>query len=403
MNEHITHTAISLDTVADYSVAVLTLDNSEGRRPNTFGAQGLAEFATALARVHDLATAGEIHAAILTGKPGSFLAGADLKSFQALTDDEEALAFSRDGKEIFTHIQTLGIPTIALLNGLALGGGLELALFCDYRVATPDAKFVGFPETYLGLVPGWAGSYHLPRLIGPEAALRVLVDNPLAGNRLLSIPDAVDIGIVDAQVQDDAETGTFLTRILTGDVPSRAPLADAAAWAAALDARRPIARARHAAGTEALSNLLDLVALARTGDQATYFARESEYARRANMSDAFRRNLYAFNLLAARPRHPAEEAPDTTPIAEALGEATQSLPGHLEAVSLEDLRPELPALVSAVRGLLAAGWTTAQIDTVALSDLKWPLYFGGILPILDVLAGTAILEPGVATVPPRGV
>ena len=400
MTEHITGATVSTRELEGGPVAVVTLDNGEGRRPNTFGMAGLARFSAALDAVEGMVREGAVRGVIVTGKPGSFLAGADLNTFRGLADDSEAAAFPREGKAVFSRLKTLGVPAIAVVNGMALGGGLELALFCDHRVATDDARALGFPEAYLGLVPGWAGAYHLPRLVGPERALTVLVDNPLAGNRLLSPQDALELGVVDAVADSPDAVDAFVAKVLAGDVPERAPLDDQPFWDAALDARRPAVEALAAAGTRAVGYVLDLVDRARAGDEAASFRQETEYSREITMSDACRRSLYAFDLLGKRPRKPVDDAPDVTPVVEVLAAAIGDLPADLAGVSRAQLEPALAALRAAVARLIADGWTPAQIDTVALADLRWPLHFGGIIPLLDDGAETPILPPGTATVPP---
>ena len=86
---------------------------------------------------------------------------------------------------MFRRLGELGVPSFAFVNGAALGGGLELALHCTYRTLSSGVAAVALPECFLGLVPGWGGTYLLPRLIGPARALKVIVENPLSQNRML--------------------------------------------------------------------------------------------------------------------------------------------------------------------------------------------------------------------------
>jgi len=111
-------------------------------------------------------------AVIITGAGKAFIAGADIAEMVNKTP-AEAEAFSIRGQATFRSISTTAVPVIAAINGFALGGGLELALACDFRIASSNAKF-GQPEVNLGLIPGYAGTQRLPRLIGMGDALYML-------------------------------------------------------------------------------------------------------------------------------------------------------------------------------------------------------------------------------------
>jgi 3-hydroxyacyl-CoA dehydrogenase/enoyl-CoA hydratase/3-hydroxybutyryl-CoA epimerase len=118
---------------------------------------------------------------VRSGKPASFCAGADLQEIAALRSAEEAVALATLGQETFNQLAHLKIPTVAVIAGTCLGGGLELALACDYRVVVDKPNIqLGLPELELGLIPGWGGTQRLPRLIGLERAMQVI----LAGRRL---------------------------------------------------------------------------------------------------------------------------------------------------------------------------------------------------------------------------
>ena len=139
----------------------------------------------------------EIRAAILiSGKPGSFIAGADIDEFVALQSREEAHELVRSGQVLISRLERLGKPIVAAINGMCLGGGLEAALACTYRVATDNPKtLIGLPEVQLGIIPAAGGCQRLPRLIGVRAALDVI----LSGKQLLA-RRAYRAGIVDELV-----------------------------------------------------------------------------------------------------------------------------------------------------------------------------------------------------------
>ena len=126
----------------------------------------------------------------------SFVAGADISEFQGKTP-EEARKQSEWGQSIFKKIEDLPFPSIAAINGFALGGGLELAMSCTFRYASPNAK-VGQPEVKLGLIPGYAGTQRITRLIGHSKALEICMTG-----RMVKAEEALKLGIVDRIVEDN--------------------------------------------------------------------------------------------------------------------------------------------------------------------------------------------------------
>src|SRR5262249_41118342 len=110
------------------------------------------------------------------------------------------------GHKTLGRLADLGVPSFAFVNGLALGGGLEIALNATYRTVDASAAAIALPEVFLGIVPGWGGAYLLPNLIGIENALEVIVSNPLKQNRMLKPQQAFELGIFDAILP----TGTYL-------------------------------------------------------------------------------------------------------------------------------------------------------------------------------------------------
>lgn len=131
---------------------------------------------------------------IYSRKSKGFIAGADVNSFTQLDKPEKALDFLRKGQAVFSRLDALSIPTVAMIDGFCMGGGLELALACDYRIATDDKDTrLGLPEVMLGIHPGWGGTVRLPRLIGGFHALSqvILTGAPLSAEK------AKRLGIVD--------------------------------------------------------------------------------------------------------------------------------------------------------------------------------------------------------------
>lgn len=131
---------------------------------------------------------------IYSAKDKGFIAGADVRAFSQFKTPAEAVDFLRKGQAVFARLEALAIPTVAMIHGFCMGGGLELALACDYRVATDDQNTrLGLPEIMLGIHPGWGGTVRLPRLIGGFDALAKVI---LAGAPIAAVK-AKQLGIVD--------------------------------------------------------------------------------------------------------------------------------------------------------------------------------------------------------------
>ena len=181
------------------TLALVTVDNALDRtKPTTFGPQGLAELRATLLTQRRRAADGKIVAVGLTGKPGCLVAGADLGIIGAITEADAARRMGELGHATFRLLGELGVPTFAYVNGIALGGGLELALHCTYRTVSADVTAIALPETLLGLVPGWGGCSLLPRVVGLRHALDLILTHPLANNRMTTASQAHAIGLVDA-------------------------------------------------------------------------------------------------------------------------------------------------------------------------------------------------------------
>ena len=185
------HTEFRLTRAGD--VAIVTIDNGEDwTRPTFFGEHALASLDRMLSELER----GDFAAAVMTGKPFFFAAGADINEFPHVTP-ERARMGSRAGHELFGRLAALPFPTVAAINGACLGGGVELALHCTARTIASAVRHFGCPEVFLGLFPAWGGTQLLPRLSGPETAVKVIISNPLRQNRLLDAAQVADLGIAD--------------------------------------------------------------------------------------------------------------------------------------------------------------------------------------------------------------
>jgi 3-hydroxyacyl-CoA dehydrogenase/enoyl-CoA hydratase/3-hydroxybutyryl-CoA epimerase len=181
---------IEVDRDVDGSLH-LTIDVAD-RPVNVFNRKVFGDLNEALDAITEAARTSVL--VVRSGKKSGFIAGADLKEFQTITDAAAAEAASAAGQKVFGKLAVLPMPTIAAVAGVCLGGGLELALACDYRLVydRPDTQ-LGLPETQLGLLPGWGGTQRLPRVVGLERALRII----LQGKRL-NAREALAWGLADA-------------------------------------------------------------------------------------------------------------------------------------------------------------------------------------------------------------
>ena len=297
------------------TLALITLDNGHDHtKPNTFGAEGVAGLTETVAGLQKRAEAGEIQAVAITGKPFIFAVGADLSGVPTITSREQAVEIASKGHAAFASISDLPVPTFAFINGAAMGGGVEIALACDYRTISAGVPALALPEVFLGLVPGWGGCYLLPRLIGPEAALKVIVENPLNMNRMLGGPAAAKLGIADtmfAPVDFLEKSIVWAASVVTGETTvERTPVSeDEGVWAAACAAARKLADAKTSGRSPAPYRAIDLVEAARTSDRDTAFAAEDAALGDLLMGDELRAGLYSFDLVQKRAKRPAG-APD---------------------------------------------------------------------------------------------
>ena len=180
---------------------------------NTFSESTLGELEALL---DELAENEQIKAvAIRSGKDGCFIAGADIEELAQIETADDAKAKAAAGHRVFGKLAALPVPTVAVIHGSCLGGGLEMALACDYRLVTDDEKTkLGLPEVSLGIIPGWGGTQRLPRLVGLPAALKMILSGrPAPGKR--AYRQGLADGIV-ARAFLQEQTREFIEKVLTG-------------------------------------------------------------------------------------------------------------------------------------------------------------------------------------------
>ena len=327
------------------TLALITLDNGmDHTRPNTFGPKSLAALNDAIAQ----AQASSAAAIAITGKPFIFAAGADLSALAYLNGESQALAIGKLGHDVFKQLGSSAKPTFAFINGLALGGGLEVGLHSQYRTLATTA-LVGLPEVFLGLVPGWGGATILPQLIGPEKAVQVIILNALNNNTMLKAKEALALGVVDAVYApaDFLEHSiSFAASILTGSqkIERTDYSTSDAEWQGALAVGKAAALKKYG-GADIASprKALELIAASQHSTLDAGFDAEDNALADLVMSDELRASLYAFNLIQKK-RKKVEGAP----------------------------KPALARKISKV-GVVGAGLMASQLALIILRNLKVPV------------------------------
>jgi 3-hydroxyacyl-CoA dehydrogenase/enoyl-CoA hydratase/carnithine racemase len=219
MAEPVTHFYTNFYNSPVGKIAIMTMDNGHDyKKPNTFSEAAMMSLSEAVDKV---VPEKDVKGLMLTGKPHIFAAGADLTQVPFLTTFDQGYQVGKMGHTTMKGIMDLPFPTLAAINGVALGGGLEIALYCQYRTVATSASAIGFPECFLGLVPGWGGCTLGTQLLGPEKSLELIIYNALNQNRMINGPQAFEMGLADrcfggAEFFD--ESLQFLQDIIAGNV-----------------------------------------------------------------------------------------------------------------------------------------------------------------------------------------
>lgn len=330
---------------ANGTLSLITLDNGQDHnRPNTFGPKSVL----ALNEAITIAQSSTSIAIAITGKPFIFAAGADLSGLAFLQERSQALAIGKLGHDVFRRLGESKKPTFAFINGLALGGGLEVGLHCHYRTLSSTA-FTALPECFLGLVPGWGGATILPKLIGPENAVQVIILNALNNNTMMKAKDALALGVADAVFEpaDFLEKSmVFAANIISGNnkIERKDFSKDESAWVTAIETgKAAVAKKYGGANIESPTRALELIAAARTNTLGVGFDAEDQALADLTMSNPLRASLYAFNLIQKK-RKKVEGAP----------------------------KPALARKVTKV-GVVGAGLMASQLALILVRNLKVPV------------------------------
>ena len=329
-------------------VALVTIDNgADWQKPNTFGPEALRSLAGVLERLEEDRWQG----LVLTGKPLVFAAGADIEQFPGISA-ERAREGGRVGHQLFGRIRRLPYPTLCAWNGAALGGGIEIGLHCDVRAVSSSVRHLALPEVFLGIFPAWGGTQLLPRLIGAANAVKLIVDNPLKQNRMLTAPEAHELGLAD-HLLEPAEFLDDALELLVRRVESRA---SKQAYDASLDdvadvCRRACARVDDAVhgAAPAPYRALELIEGAESWTIEDGYAHEEDVLAELLPGPEAQASIYAFDVVERRAKRGA-----------GLPEAT---PRKIQRV-----------------GVVGAGLMAAQLATLFLRRLEVPIVITDVDP-----------------------
>jgi 3-hydroxyacyl-CoA dehydrogenase/enoyl-CoA hydratase/carnithine racemase len=314
-DEVVTHSFVrDIPLSGGKTLALVTLDNGRDHtRPNTLGPLTLKEYGETIAGLRARAAKGEIHGVAVTGKPYILAAGADLTNAGDIPSRAIAKQLAQQGHAALGALHGLGVPSFVFINGLALGGGVEIALHADYRTVDSSIPALALPEVFLGIIPGWGGAWLLPNLVGIENALKVVIENPLKNNRTLKAQEVLDLGIADAMFSpanfledsirwaDDVIAGR--TKVKRKNEPGK--IERAVKWDVAIGIARKMLESRIGTVAKSPYAALELLAAAKNTDRATGFAAEDEKLAELITGDQFRASIYAFNLVQKRAKKPA--------------------------------------------------------------------------------------------------
>jgi 3-hydroxyacyl-CoA dehydrogenase/enoyl-CoA hydratase/carnithine racemase len=304
-DEVVTEAKLRLIDIPSGTFGLISLDNGRDHtRPSTFGPQGLHSLQAA---IDEAAGTPGIVGIGVTGKPFIFAVGAELSAIGVVSDSSIMEAFAKLGHDVFRRLGELSVPTFAFVNGAAMGGGLELALHCNYRTLDASAAGLSLPEVFLGLVPGWGGAWLLPHLIGPQRALDVIINNSMNQNKQLRPAQAAELGVVDAVF----EPADFLEQslawaddVISGRTRIERHAADTESWDQVVAGYRAGVDARIHGATPAPYRALDLVQAAKTANRIDAFAAEDAALTDLVMGEDLRASLYSFDLVQRRAKKP---------------------------------------------------------------------------------------------------
>ncbi len=298
MGEPVTQFLVNFWNSPVGKIAIVTMDNGHDyKKPNVFSEAALQSLNEAINKV---LAEGDVKGLMLTGKPYIFAAGADLTQVPFVTTFEQGYQIGKAGHTIMKRLMDLPFPTVAAYNGVALGGGLEIGLYCDYRTVAKSVPAMGFPECFIGLIPGWGGCTLTTKLLGPEKALELIVFNALNQNRMINGPQAFEIGIAD-RLFDGAEffdeSLQFLMNIISGKEKVERPAPKTANLKAAVSKAKAFVDSKVHGAAPAPYRAIELIEGAVKWDIDQGFEEENKALGDLVKSRQCKCSIYAFDLV----------------------------------------------------------------------------------------------------------
>ena len=353
---------IRSETTAE-GICVLTFDRPDSSA-NIFDAPTLAEFGAEIARLAKPET--QAKGLILTSaKDTIFIAGADLRAIQTM-NPEHATSFIALGQGIFSKIAALPFPTVAAVHGAALGGGYEVCLACDWRVASPaPCTKLGLPETKLGLLPAWGGCTRLPRLLSVPKALDIIL-----GGQTLSAQHALKLGMVDELAPREHLISAAIAWLKKGKHPrsfAHSPALNAVVDAFIAPQARHAVMAKTHGHYPAVQKALEVVLKgSAASDEADSLRREREGIAELVRLDSTK-NLLRLFLLQERAKKLTVPAQTT-----GSGDIPVAAEDHARSAQSAPSAPRVPSCAVIGAGVMGSGiaqWISSRGGRVILRDV----------------------------------
>jgi 3-hydroxyacyl-CoA dehydrogenase/enoyl-CoA hydratase/carnithine racemase len=296
-------------------IALVTMDNGmDYKKPNTFDATSMQSLGEAL---QGIVKEPGVKGMLLTGKHYIFAAGADLTQVPFITTFEQGYGIGKIGHDTMKQIMDLPFPTLAAINGAALGGGLEIALYCRYRTVSRSVQAIAFPECFLGLIPGWGGCTLGTRLLGVEKILELIIANPLNQNRMIDGARAFELGLAD-RLFDSAEfldeSLQFLMDLIAGKTQVERPPFQANHVKQMIGQARALVDARIHGAAPAPYRALELIEGACSWDLEQGFEEENKALGDLIKSQYCKASIYSFDLVNRYAKKP-KGIPEAKPMA----------------------------------------------------------------------------------------
>jgi 3-hydroxyacyl-CoA dehydrogenase/enoyl-CoA hydratase/3-hydroxybutyryl-CoA epimerase len=294
----------------DHGICLLTFDRPDSGA-NIFDAATLSDLDQQLDFIEEEESLEGV--VILSAKKSIFIAGADLKTLLHQAQTGEMGAFIAEGQRIFNRLAALKIPICAAIHGACAGGGYEITLACDWRVASDDpATRIGLPETTLGLIPAWGGCTRLPRLIGAEKAAEVIVKG-----KLYSAQEAKQLGLVDEIVSREKLLEAARKKLRDSKRPSPSPLPQGEADGAAAGEGKT--SASRATGNPAPARALEVITKGLSGTVEDALRMEHDTIVELGETDATQNLIRNFFLAEKYKRGSSKQAPEKITHAAVIG------------------------------------------------------------------------------------